>query len=701
MSRRSRRLQPYYSADDDGTSTSSMGSTSGNVISYKETPVKIFKRKSSSKRSSPVRRTPPPPRAKGSISNESFSSLFSNVSDSSTLPLQSDQRTGGDYYWVRQSAGKQRNGSQPNRSNGFLPSEATSPSYDSYCASSGYSSAEEEYAGSDCTGYDTSPVGQMKGFLAQIGYCLQMLFLNPGQAFLLFYWWLGTSWYRLTATVAAHNVFILGRNAVFLTRVLLLLLLLSLLLLGIWLWYPSALPWTQKHLSEPQVQPNKQHHTERSILDKVAALEQSVRQLSLELKQQKEEGCSRIEKAEGGARLSREDAISAVEEFLNKRHQAMKEELMRDGETYTQQKLSNYHQKHHKEFADALATLMQKSEDLQTKMSQLSSKAKSQFSAEEREKLLLTVVNLEERLDSMKAEMNGVQAKQHELMLQLDSFPNSIQSIRDDVDSRMSAAIRQLLQDAMGEGAVVNSLATSFVLQEDLQRILQELEGSLRREVSTQGSSFRADVVGETLEAAGITEVSMEVVSRIVDRALRLYSEDRIGKVDYALESAGASVISTRCSETFETKTALLSLFGIPLWYHSQSPRVVLQPDVYPGNCWAFRGSQGFLVIHLASRIRPTAFTLEHIPKSVSPGGTITSAPRDFAVFGLEDESEEHGISLGQFMYDQDLQPIQTFNIEGEHFRSYQVVELRIFSNWGHPEYTCIYRFRVHGEPAK
>lgn len=31
---------------------------------------------------------------------------------------------------------------------------------------------------------------------------------------------------------------------------------------------------------------------------------------------------------------------------------------------------------------------------------------------------------------------------------------------------------------------------------------------------------------------------------------------------------------------------------------------------------------------------------------------------------------------------------------------TYQVVELRISTNWGHPEYTCIYRFRVHGEPA-
>lgn len=39
----------------------------------------------------------------------------------------------------------------------------------------------------------------------------------------------------------------------------------------------------------------------------------------------------------------------------------------------------------------------------------------------------------------------------------------------------------------------------------------------------------------------------------------------------------GGSILSTRCAETYETKTALLSLFGIPLWYFSQSPRVVIQ----------------------------------------------------------------------------------------------------------------------------
>lgn len=32
-------------------------------------------------------------------------------------------------------------------------------------------------------------------------------------------------------------------------------------------------------------------------------------------------------------------------------------------------------------------------------------------------------------------------------------------------------------------------------------------------------------------------------------------------------------------------------------------------------------------------KIHPTSFTLEHIPKSLSPTGNITSAPKDFSVY--------------------------------------------------------------------
>lgn len=83
--------------------------------------------------------------------------------------------------------------------------------------------------------------------------------------------------------------------------------------------------------------------------------------------------------------------------------------------------------------------------------------------------------------------------------------------------------------------------------------------------------------------------------------------------------------MSTRCSETYETKTALLSLFGVPLWYFSQSPRVAIQVSRRPG-CH-------MRVPALSSRVLlfggvcvplPQRCRLEH----ASPESTVQGVPR-------------------------------------------------------------------------
>lgn len=56
------------------------------------------------------------------------------------------------------------------------------------------------------------------------------------------------------------------------------------------------------------------------------------------------------------------------------------------------------------------------------------------------------------------------------------------------------------------------------------------------------------------------------------------------------------------------------------------------QPHISPGNCWAFRGSQGHGLIWLPEKIQPTALTVWHVSKAVSPSGEVSSAPKEFAV---------------------------------------------------------------------
>lgn len=170
---------------------------------------------------------------------------------------------------------------------------------------------------------------------------------------------------------------------------------------------------------------------------------------------------------------------------------------------------------------------------------------------------------------------------------------------------------------------------------------------------------------------------------------------------DFALESQGASVISTRCSETYRTRSACVTLFGFPLWYPSESPRIVIQgyPVLLPGKCWAFHGVQGTLVIALSHPITISHVTLDHLPRYHSPTGRIDSAPKDFAVYGMRNETDE-GTLLGAFTYDEDGESVQTFELAQPSEVVYRVVELRVLSNWGHVEYTCLYRFRVHGQIA-
>ncbi|KAL2078494.1 hypothetical protein ACEWY4_026179 [Coilia grayii] len=243
----------------------------------------------------------------------------------------------------------------------------------------------------------------------------------------------------------------------------------------------------------------------------------------------------------------------------------------------------------------------------------------------------------------------------------------------------------------------------SILLRPELQGALEALERRLLQRLSELEHKQHGDVwkiVGESLQTEGLGAITIRDVNEIVQRALSLYKADGTGMADYALESLGASVIESQSSETYSTRSTCTSLFGIPLWYISGSPRTVIQPEVHPGKCWPFRGSQGFVTVALSHPVRVTHVTLEHIPKSLSPTGRIDSAPREFAVYGLSGSGEqEEGHILGRFTYDSDGEPVQTFQLPDSVKDVYRAVQLRVLSNWGHPEYSCVYRFRVHGQP--
>lgn len=128
--------------------------------------------------------------------------------------------------------------------------------------------------------------------------------------------------------------------------------------------------------------------------------------------------------------------------------------------------------------------------------------------------------------------------------------------------------------------------------------------------------------------------------------------------------------------------------------------------------------------------------TIDHIPASIASGGLLglESAPHQveaWAVFDrsvfkvddidadfyeadsnrrLDDKVFERGkvkaILLGSFQYDiHHDQHIQTFSVSNwaksrmiKYKLAVRDVVIRFKNNWGNPNYTCIYRVRIHGK---
>ncbi|XP_069443440.1 SUN domain-containing protein 3 isoform X3 [Ovis canadensis] len=153
--------------------------------------------------------------------------------------------------------------------------------------------------------------------------------------------------------------------------------------------------------------------------------------------------------------------------------------------------------------------------------------------------------------------------------------------------------------------------------------------------------SWNADI--DPTEGWNHTEVIDEEMSTLVNYILKKLREDQVQMADYALKSAGASVVEAGTSESYKNNKAKLYWHGIGFLNYEMPPDIILQ--------------------------------------------------------GISKQCEGEEIFLGQFVYNKTGTTVQTFALQREVPEFLLCVKLKILSNWGHPNYTCLYRFRVHGTP--
>lgn len=182
---------------------------------------------------------------------------------------------------------------------------------------------------------------------------------------------------------------------------------------------------------------------------------------------------------------------------------------------------------------------------------------------------------------------------------------------------------------------------------------------------------------------------------------------------------------------------------------HTAPPETILERKVQPLSCWPMDGTRGQVTIRLPYPIKVESFTLDHISWSIVPEGAHKSAPKKLKVIAYpvcqdQDECGALGfdgsdpMEVAQMEYDVDGPTIQTFDsvfvqekAKSREVRSNELdadepydddddddedetscsascstppeisvaaITVKILENHGNPDYTCLYRFRVHGE---
>ncbi|XP_011302592.1 SUN domain-containing protein 1 [Fopius arisanus] len=261
---------------------------------------------------------------------------------------------------------------------------------------------------------------------------------------------------------------------------------------------------------------------------------------------------------------------------------------------------------------------------------------------------------------------------------------------------RFTRAIKPMLRLIMTASFGITLLLTALLIHSSLNR-------SSSRELVITGQWQNTNYLMQLeLERLKIKTLSLELTIRKMNfqlNAIRSHSKNHHEILaDFASESAGGSIVDTPGTESYHDQNQIFRLFGIPIWKPNYfTPRKVIQPWSQAGECWAFHGTQGKIEIELAYSTYVDRVTLEHISASASLTGNINSAPKEFYVLG---KFIDEYVEIGRFVYEILGPPSQMFQIteKGVQNRPIKHIMLRIISNWGNPDYTCIYRFKVHGK---
>eukprot|EP00823_Brevimastigomonas_motovehiculus_P002994 TRINITY_DN179_c1_g1_i1.p1 TRINITY_DN179_c1_g1~~TRINITY_DN179_c1_g1_i1.p1 ORF type:complete len:1047 (+),score=360.22 TRINITY_DN179_c1_g1_i1:119-3259(+) len=259
-----------------------------------------------------------------------------------------------------------------------------------------------------------------------------------------------------------------------------------------------------------------------------------------------------------------------------------------------------------------------------------------------------------------------------------------------------------------------SSASATTTAAEQLQTWKNDVQTQLKSHLATELKAALSSSPVATSTTGGVAKEEMKewIASEIEAEEKKLRDEmimltlgDKTGKVDWAARWMGARVVDA--SPTFSEAASGWAWLNYIRDGPSKNPDEMLTSDMTPGSCWPMKMNKekpGYAVIRFRQPIVPTHITLEHTHVSISPNAT--TAPKNFHItlISIRDRTivESEVVIRDSFKVDNHTLPVQTFSIPTDRVagKGFDGIKLYIDSNYGHPDYTCIYRFRVHGSVA-
>lgn len=250
------------------------------------------------------------------------------------------------------------------------------------------------------------------------------------------------------------------------------------------------------------------------------------------------------------------------------------------------------------------------------------------------------------------------------------------------------------------DSRLMNYFESLYVSREKVERSLMERDEKLRSWISKEIATHQVPVPEGGKRIEGIEE--SDQLDQLISQSILKFSltDGGINQPDYALLSGGARVIPDLTSLTLELKpkgivrSTLSWMIGGGNLVMARPPSTVLEPDKSIGKCWPMSGDVGQIGIALARKVVVREIVIEHVQFDLAY--ELDSAVREFEVHGYD--SDENGWKkLGDGTFDlEQRSAVQRFGMN-EEVRT-QMVVVKVLSNYGNKEFTCLYRIRVLGE---